>query len=529
MPARPVRSGHLAAPTGRSLAPAAAAVLGVLTLAAPTRAASPFDGKWKQGPLREEYTVQRWNPSVCGPAPTTSSTGGGEVVTVALEGDILSFVGGGRVYKSNQCWDPMPTLARDTHQRDPSGRVWRTRCSTPPADPRRATLNTLVQATSDTHLELVETGRYEITIKDTTCIADVKRTRGYDLVQGDVPVPAVSSAPPPPPPACASPGEPARLEVRPSRKLLRKGESFVFGAVVLDAKGCRTDTPIAWSVEPGGKTQVNVDPYGRVTVPDGAPEGRAELVATAAGKSARVTVDVSSPENYAELLAQSGLNAAGENDTASVAVIATGSIGGADARAVDDAARRRSTFLAIVGGLVGLLAIVGVVGWRRSKRARELEATAAARHAEKVREVEARKKERVAAHAAQLEAHLASVRTAEEARRKAQAQLPKICPTCRRDFPPDGSFCPHDGTRLVPMNVGAAPPASGLVCPTCDRAFDAGVRVCPHDGSDLVPAAMHSAKRKLAPKGRICPTCGQRFEGEAAFCGKDGTALVLLN
>jgi hypothetical protein len=509
-----------------------AAGLLALFVALPARAASPFDGKWKQGPLREEYTVQRWNPAVCGPAPVTGSSGGGEMVTVALEGDILSFVGGGRVYKSNQCWDPMPTLARDTHQRDPSGRVWRTRCSTPPADPRRATLNTLVQATNDTHLELIETGRYEITIKDTTCIADIKRTRGYDLVQADAPVPAASSAapPPPPPPACASPGEPARLEVRPSRKLLRKGETFVFGAVVLDAKGCRTDTPIAWTVTPGGKTQVTVDPSGRVTVPDGATEGTADLVATAAGKSAHVVVDVSSPENYADLLAQSGLNSAGESEAAAVAVIATGSIGGADVRAADDAAKRRNTFLAIVGALVAVLAVVGVVGWRRSKRARELERTAEERHAEKVREVEERKKERAAAHAAQLEAHLASVRSAEEVRQKAQAQVPKICPTCRRDFPHDATFCPHDGTRLVPMNVGAAPPAAGLVCPTCERGFAAGVRVCPHDGTDLVPAAMHAAKPKPpTPRGRICPTCGQRFEGEAAFCGKDGTALVLLN
>ena len=35
---------------------------------APARADSPFDGKWKQGPLREEYTVQQWLPG-CGPAP----------------------------------------------------------------------------------------------------------------------------------------------------------------------------------------------------------------------------------------------------------------------------------------------------------------------------------------------------------------------------------------------------------------------------------------------------------------------------
>src|SRR5215831_12452455 len=83
-------------------------------LAAPTTAwadgPASLDGKWKQGPLREEYTVQQWLNG-CGPAPVSGTSGGGELVSVREEGDELSFVGGGRVFKSNQCYDQLPTLA----------------------------------------------------------------------------------------------------------------------------------------------------------------------------------------------------------------------------------------------------------------------------------------------------------------------------------------------------------------------------------------------------------------------------------
>ncbi len=123
-------------------------IIAVLLLSVDSRADSPYDGQWKQTPLKEEFTVQQWLPG-CGPAPSSHSAGGGETINVTQEGDELSFVGGGRVYKSNQCYDDMPTLARESHSRDPSGKIWRTHCATPAGDPRRATMNTLVQVTND--------------------------------------------------------------------------------------------------------------------------------------------------------------------------------------------------------------------------------------------------------------------------------------------------------------------------------------------------------------------------------------------
>jgi hypothetical protein len=509
---------------------------GLLALLAPREARADFaaDGRWRQGPLREELTVRQWLPE-CGPEPQSSTTGGGEVVNVRLEGDELAFVGGGRVYRTNQCYDAMPTLARETHSRDPGGKTWRTRCTTPAGDPRRAVLNTLVVATTDTHLDVVETGRYEIIVANGTCMADVKRTRGWDLVQDDKPAPSATAKPAPEPKpeprpqakACDAPGEPSRLEVRPSRKLLRTGESFQLHAVVLDGQGCDTRTATAWKVAPGADGRgVTVDATGKVAVAADAPEGSVEVVATAAGKDTRVTIEVTKPANYDELLARSGLDESGENDAASVVSIGTQSIGAGEGRVEDRARVRREVFVAAVAAALVVLGGLALVLLRRKRSAEALARDAELRHEQRVDEVMRRRKARADEHAAQLQAHEASVAAARAAAERASsrgagavavpaATAPRkgadmACRTCGKEFDAPLAFCPHDGSALEPLRAGSAALAPALAAAA--RHVGVGVGV--------------AAERR---RGKICPTCGDRFEGNDVFCGKDGTQLVLIN
>ncbi len=536
------------------------AALAVLCLLGRSRIAladSPLEGKWTQGPVKEEYNVLKWQKE-CEAPPVNGSQGGGESISIHAEGDELSFVGGGRVFKTNQCYDQMPTLARETHTRSPSGREWRTRCATPPNDPRHAVMNTLVVATSDSHIDIIETGRYESQLAGGLCTADVKRSRSFDLVARDSPVatvaPPVTPAPPPKPAEppdsrCASPGDPTRLEARPSRKLLRIGDSFAFHALVLDANGCPTRTATTWAVDERAGHALRVDASGTVTVAPDAPEGTFDVVVTAAGKSTRVTVEVTSASRYDALLAKSGLNGAGENDAAAVVVIAAAQIGGSDALAEDGSRRRRAIFLSIIALLAVALAGVALVATRRTRRAATLEREAQARYAEKVESVEARRREKAAQHAAAMRAHEESVERAKEAAADGPGGPKRmICPACRREYDPGSAFCPNDANRLVPLNAGAdvGPGAggatglgalagpSGSICPTCKRGYDPGVKVCPHDKDDLVPYALYASRQPqdtggTAARGKICPTCGDRFGGRVEFCGKDGTALVLLN
>ncbi len=555
------------APSPLLMAVCSTIALVVTIFARPARALGEgtFDGRWRQGPLKEDYTVQQWL-SGCGPAPVTGNSGGGEEVSIHEEGDELSIVGGGRVYRTNQCYDQLPTLARESHSRDSSGRSWRTRCTTPAADPRHAAINTAVFATSDGHIDVVETGRYDIALGEGRCIADIKRSRSFDLIRKEdaptasaaapttTPRPTASPTSAPAPQAC-TPGEPSRLEVRPSKKLMRPGETSAFRAVVTDARGCPTGTPTSWVVPSDGDApkRVTVDSGGRVTVPADAAEGVAEVVVTAAGKSARVTVEVASAARYDDLLTKSGLNAAGENDAASFAEITTGSIGGADAHAEDAARRRKLIFVGIIGGLVLILAVLAFAFSRRARKAASLERDAEERHAERVREAEERRTMKVQKHAADVRAHQESVARVQRSR-AASAAAPAtagamVCPSCRREYPPGSGYCSQDANRLVALagreDLLAGP--SGGICPVCKRGFDPGVKVCPTDNEELVPYALSGADPGPDPadarahvpgavaiagsptRGKICPTCGGRFEGVAAFCGKDGTALVLLN
>lgn len=511
-----------------------------------------LDGPWSMSAVTEAYTIQQWSPP-CGPAPVSGALQAGGPVTLQTQGGEIVISGGRRTLRTDQCLDPLPTLARDAHSTD--GKSWRTRCSSPASDPRHAVVNAAYFVTGDDTLSVAETGRYEFTINDSHCIADVKRAASLRRVlpatpdTASAPALAVSVPPPsraatPPKMDCSSPGDPARLEVRPSRKLLRLGDDFTFRARVLDTSGCATGTSIQWSVgslkfqdgQPHAALPT-IDASGKLVVPSADfADANFEVVATAAGRSARASVQATSPANYEALLAQSGLDARGERDEPSIAILATGSIGASDSRGEDGARRRRTIFIAVVAGLTIVLGVVAVIGARRARKGRAVEQAAEETHAEKMREHEQQKRQREEQHAAQMRAHHESIQRAQQAAAvmaaRGAAAGPMFCPSCRREYPPGSTFCPFDSNRLVAVaghkDIMAGP--AGGMCPTCKRGYNPGVKVCPQDGDELVPAALLAPPPAApAPRGKICPTCGDRFDGVAAFCGKDGTQLVLLN
>jgi hypothetical protein len=546
---------------------ALAFAVALLILPLDARADVPsLDGNWSMTPVTETFTVQQWSPT-CGPAPVSGNAQPGATVKVRLDGAELSIEGGTRTLRTDGCIDPMPTLSREAHTSD--GLSWRTRCSTPASDPRRAVINAayFLTPTGDA-LTIGETGRYEVTVNGSRCIADVKREGTLRKIVAAEPAPSASAAPsvtappvvvpvptaapPPPAPApsppridCSAPGNPARLEVRPSRKLLRAGDAFGFHALVLDASGCPTGTTIQWAVAAlqfrDGQARADtptIDAAGKLTMPSDLPDATFDVVATAAGRSAHASVSVTSPASYEALLAQSGLDSKGERVEPAVTVLPTGSIGASGVQAEDGAHRRRLIFISVVAGVALCLGIVAVVAARRAQKAAfEVERLAEDRHAERMDEYERHKRDREERHAAQMKAHKESVAMAQEAAAAAAARGadsgPMFCPSCRREFSSGSTYCPFDSNRLVAIaghqNLMAGP--SGGVCPLCRRGFNPGVKVCPHDGEEVVPggAIAAAAPPVAAVRGKICPTCGGRFDGTAGFCGKDGTQLVLLN
>lgn len=479
-----------------------AATAATLVLAAPPSGAQEkptLAGTWSASALKETWSTSDWGDA-CGPKPTSSGGAPGGTVTVSPQGGDLSFSGAGRGFSTAECWERLPGLKRTAHSSGARG--WSNKCASPAGDPRRASISNSFTATDDT-IVFQETGVFEFAIQDTKCKASVSRSRSYKLVQraGEAPAEptptATASAPPqaPPPektaepaaPSCDSPGAPARIEVRPTKKLLRPGESFSLSAHVSDKAGCRLSLApdVSMTGEDGGLTIEGL----KITAGAEATAGVRKLAVALAGKTVTVEVEIAPADRYDELLKLRGLNASGEDDRAAVAEIAAG-VGGVATEAENTASARKRTFLAIVGGVAGLLAIVGFGFWRRGK---------AKRH-EDERE--------------------SAVPPANVALFEGGAPGALTCPHCGRDYPAGSAFCEEDGTALI-ASVAAPPRATEAAPPS--------QRVPPAIPSAPAPSVASPSKRPKKQLEKICPNCGDRFPADSTFCGKDGTQLVPVN
>lgn len=416
----------------------AVALASLLISSAPTGARAQdrltLSGTWNASGLSEVWSVGDWGES-CGPRPAAHGVGGG-VVAVSEGGGELTFSGGGYP-RTSGCFEMGGGIGVTSHSASPRG--WRTTCATGASDPRRATIITTISA-SDRLISFDETGQYQFIIKGQNCTASVRRSRSYTLIkrQGEDAPPATTptaSAPPvptateapvpaekPQPASCANPGEPARVEVKPARKILKPGESFTPRALLFDEAGCRLSLGPSWSTSQPGK--VTVTAAGQVTAAPDAPEGEYVVLAGVGGKAARMTVEVVSPERYAQLLA-SGTANKGEDDVA-VAVLATSTMGSSAAVAQDSSKQRRLVFLGVVGGVVAALVGVGVVMMKRTRP--EMEAVEEEIPGETRTKVV--RKARVVA--------------------KVSASSALFCPACKRGFSAGPAFCPQDGTKLEP-------------------------------------------------------------------------------
>src|SRR2546430_11784777 len=79
-------------------------------------------GTWNASTLAERWNVGDWNKA-CGPRPIPQDIPGGQV-TIREEGGELVMSGVGRTFRTNECWEQLPGVTRNTHSA--SDRSWRT-------------------------------------------------------------------------------------------------------------------------------------------------------------------------------------------------------------------------------------------------------------------------------------------------------------------------------------------------------------------------------------------------------------------
>lgn len=427
-------------------------------------------------------------------------------MTITAFGSELSMAFPGRTYGTTECWEQFPGLSRLSHSG--GARSWRNVCKTPPGDPRQATIVTTISA-SDTQIQFDETGQYQFVTEGQNCTASSRRTRTLTLVHRDGdPEPTAKSAASTPPRAaapkpehearCKTTGLPERLEVRPSRKLMRAGEEFSFRAAVVDAAGCPLAITPTWRVVSGGNA-IELTGAGKVrALRSTADSAEARIQATIGDRFVNVDVEIVSQERYDALLKGGSFNAEGESGEAAITRVASSAIGARAGVARDDARSKRVTFVAVVGGLSLVLGVLGLFIILRGRRGRSADKAS-------------------------------SVPAASTTSRPAP-RATKVCPTCREEYPEYAEFCPADGNRLIESSPNAPLGPAGGVCPVCGQGYDPGVTVCPKHQEPLVPPLVLAERRRAAPAiQRICPVCGTQYPGDSQFCGQCGAALVPVN
>jgi hypothetical protein len=426
-------------------------------------------------------------------------------------------------------------------------------CKTPAGGTRLITIITTISAT-DNAISFDETGQYQFFIQGENCTASVRRTRSFTLISRDgetapatpgASAPGAGAAPKSVTPSapsnrCARPGAPERLEVRPSRKLMRPGESFAFRTSVLDAQGCRVPLTPTWkplAPAPG----ITVGAGGEIEVKADAREALVELEVAVGQRAVRVEVEIASNERYDALLQQRGLNAEGESSEAAVARVASGSIGARSAVAGDAAQTKGRLLVAVAGGTAVLLGVLGfVLVWRGRRKAAPGPAppfaTALAVGHPDPRSAVPYHAQPLPQQQPSLGDAVSTVYAGPGFQQQAQpaASAPprtKQCPTCREEYPPEAEFCARDGNYLVAAQQRSdVPGVGGGICPICGHGYDPGVSVCPRHREDLIPATVYTTASAPPPMvNKICPVCGAQYPGESQFCGRCGASLVPVN
>ena len=429
-------------------------------------------GRWQADPMTVRWVIGDWGPA-CGPRPSGGGDVGG-VVEIQLKGAELVISRPDGSYSTAQCWAMHPELERQSHAA--GGRSWATTCRTRSNDARQEVLQTNITATDDT-ISFRESGQYQFALQGQTCSASSGRWRTYRrLPEGSEMLPATGPATPPPvevspelrevpreiprevPPdaprrsatgnPCANPGPPARIEVRPARKLMRAGESFGFRAVVFDVRGCTLRTPVSWELSPPGAAAQLEE--GVLQIPAGAVDAQLGVVATAAHQSVSATVDVVSSDRYSALLASGNFTADGASIEAATATITEGSIGAQPARTEGAAPGRKWTFVGLVSFIALSFAMLGAFLLKRANRQRQ----------------------------APVSPRPARVDPGTVVFSGQDQQPPPAAPT-------------GEATRFEPVSQPApvAPVVSAaMVCPICGTLYPTrDLRACPKDGAQLLP------------------------------------------
>ena len=202
----------------------------MLALPALGAEAQGFEGTWRGGPVRMQVAIESWGRD-CGPRPqsfTGEATGN---VRISESGEQL-VIHGTPQRRTDRCWSENRAVRRVSSTHD--GQRWRVVCRTGPDDPRGETGTYTLSASGEDRLNYREVSDYDWQLNESRCKARMTVTQTFSRVGAPTPTP---EEPTPEPPTC-TPGEPARIRLRPEEAEIEPGGLVRFSARVVDSAGC---------------------------------------------------------------------------------------------------------------------------------------------------------------------------------------------------------------------------------------------------------------------------------------------------
>ncbi|MFK7985385.1 MAG: hypothetical protein AB8I08_05095 [Sandaracinaceae bacterium] len=436
----------------------------LLVMLAPGRAFAdgPYEGQWREGPMRIQVAVESWGGD-CGPRPTSTSTQGGGAFRIAQSGDQLTFQLR-RQRSTRSCWSENRAVRRVSSSYQAG--TWRIVCRTPAADSRGETGTYTIQAIGDDRLQFRDVSRYDWQLNTSRCQATITTSQSFSRIGG-----ASSTSPSPTPepatPRC-TPGEAARVVLRPSTAEVPLGGEQCFTARVVDAEGCTVRQRARVRLAEGDGQLEGLCYQATQTA------GRARIVATAGALTDTSQVTVRSMD-LSDLLARRA---------------ETGSVGSGTPEAGDAESQTAAQVSAVpIEEGFGLF-------W-------PLVALGAALALVLLAVLLLRRKSTIP---------VAAARTGEPA----------------KEADPNPTDAPPPEAADAPAAIAPADEPSGEdhICPTCRRGYPASASTCPHDDTPLVAYSVFLEGQEASEPPRVCPTCGEKYPATVTFCGKDGATLV---
>ena len=448
----------------RQLSAVGATALVLCCAISTARADGPFEGTWNAGPTTVQVRLESWGVD-CGPRPQNTTVPAAGRVQITHAGDHLVFHGQ-PTRRTDSCWSENRAVRRVSTSA--LATQWRTTCRTPPTDPRAERGTYTLTAAGNDRLLFVDEGHYDWQLNDSRCVAQVTSRQTFTRVTSTSPAPTPPGPAPPTETENCRPGEPARLTVRPAELTLEPGEEGCFRARVTDRAGCALSRPsLRWELHsPEGARATFERGCFQADHNAALAEGTYEATVTSGTLSRSLPIVVRTAD-LSDLIAKRihhGAVTLDAEGTGAESVTASS----VEARAE----RKPTTPIWIWTGAASITVIALMIVALVLRRRRASNGAAA-------------------------------------------ASLDDVGVAADSPAPAANSAAPPAGV------------ADSLICPTCRRGFPADSRYCPHDSAELLPYAEFNLRQRDEDRGaRVCPQCGAKYGPITVFCGKDGSELV---